>query len=72
MEWLLQKAIESSGHSYSPQQVFETLNSHVDAIKLLNNTLAIVLVLWLGLAIYTSLSYYKFDKRLKKLENLEK
>ena len=33
MEWLLQKALEHPGESYSPQRVAEMLDSHAEAIN---------------------------------------
>jgi hypothetical protein len=68
MEWLLQKAIETSGESYSPQQTFEILNAHSDAIRLLTYAGKASLILWLALAVYSAISNLRLGRRLKKIE----
>ena len=68
MEWLLKKALEHPGESYSPQRVAEILNSHAEAIRFLTNGGTAVLILWLTLAIFVILLRHNFNKRLKMLE----
>jgi len=73
MEWLLQKALESSpGKSYSPQQVAEMLDSQRNSIITLDEKIAYVF--WLLLIIIASLETInfifarRFENRLKKLK----
>ena len=80
MEWLLQKALENPGKSYSPQRVAEMLDSHTEAINQNAQALNAKIdnTFWFILAIITLfasiniaaryLLYRKLDKRLKKLE----
>jgi len=75
MEWLLQKAIDSAGQSYSPQQVAEMLDSHAEAIRLLGFFCTALLFLWLATTIYAILASFKLRAiqkgnrlRIKKLE----
>lgn len=80
MEWLLQKALENPGKSYSPQVVAEMLDNHAKAINQnaqalndkIDHTFWLILVLITLVAfINFASSFYlhvKLDKRLKKLE----
>jgi hypothetical protein len=80
MEWLLQKAIESSsGKSYSPQQTAEMLDQlklycEVNIDHLSNQTVAlerlniILFALIIGSVILNIVLIRRFEKRLKKLE----
>ena len=71
MEWLLQKALESPGGSYSPQRVFELLNAHHEAIRNLTNFGTAILILWLSFGIFIILHCRRFNGRLKKLEGVK-
>ena len=72
MEWLLQKAIDSGGHSYSPQQVAEILDSHSDAINMLNTKIAytfwILIAITIGLEVLNLFMFRRHSYRIKKLE----
>ena len=72
MEWLLQKAIDSGGHSYSPQQVAEMLDSHAEAINILNAKIAytfwILIAIIIGLEVLNLFMFRKHSYRIKKIE----
>lgn len=72
IEALLQKAIESAGRSYSPQQVAELLDIQAKNIEMLE--IRISFIWWILVVMITAfvlmgiVSSWRFEKRLKKLE----
>jgi len=72
MEWLLQKAIDSSGHSYSPQQVAEMLDSHSDSIRLIDEKFSlafgILFSIIIAMAVLNLFMFRRHSYRIKKLE----
>ena len=72
MEWLLQKALEHPGESYSPQQVAEMLDKYAEAIVSLNSKINIltwtILALIITFKAINMINDWRFDKRLKNFE----
>lgn len=76
MDWLLQKAIESSGKTYDPSQVAEMLDNHAVAINQNAQSLdaKINMLIWALLAliiIFQAANLFcglRLNKRMKKLE----
>ena len=72
MEWILKKALEHPGESYSPQRVAEILNSQAEAIVSLDTKVNILAWTIIALVIIfqaaNMINDWRFSKRLKKLE----
>ena len=68
MEWLLEKAIEAHGETYSPQQVAELLNAHSEAIERIGSVFEMMLLILMILAAMNLFCIFRLDRRLKKLE----
>lgn len=72
IEALFQKAIESAGQSYSPQQVAEILDVHTNNLDLLDEKIKGLFWGLMGIIIiFQAFNLWRFlclEKRLKKLE----